>query len=122
MPRPNKPINPGRLDGEVSSSRPYSWSKHNSEPGSSETRGASSSIEVRVDDITIVDDVDTDEAPAPPDATKYQSRGTAAHLIYEDGVLQPAKVRFEEQWSTDRSIEGRTYRRVDTMTRVEIPL
>ena len=122
MPRPNKPIDPGRLDGEVSSARPHSWSKHNSEPGSSEMRGAPSSIEVTVDDITIIDDVDTHEVSESPDATKYQSRGTAAHLLYEDEELQPAKVRFEEQWSTDRSIEGRTYRRVDTMTRVEIPL
>ena len=85
-------------------------------------RGAPSTIEVTVDEITVVDE----PTPAPDataaDTSKYQSRGTAAHIVYSDAAPQPPTMRFEEQWSTDRSIEGRTYRRIDTMTRVAVPI
>ena len=122
MPRPSKPINPGRLDGDVTSARPHTWTKHSSEPGSSEVRGAPSSIEVTVDEITIVEEATSEPEDAATDASKYQSRGTAAHIVYSDAAPQPPTMRFEEQWSTDRSIEGRTYRRIDTMTRVAVPI
>ena len=85
-------------------------------------RGAPSSIEVTVDEITVVEDQALEPDVAASDSSKYQSRGTAAHIVYSDEAPQPPTMRFEEQWSTDRSIEGRTYRRIDTMTRVAVPI
>ncbi|MGI9666891.1 MAG: hypothetical protein ACR2N2_07320 [Acidimicrobiia bacterium] len=109
MPRPDKQISPGRLDGEASSMRSYSWTKHDAEPGTSE-------IEIAVDDRTPTQ-------PQSEPVSKYEARGTAAHIVYDDTEpVQTPRVRYEEEWSMDRSIDGRTYRRSDSMTVVEVPI
>ena len=121
MPRPNKPINRGRLDDEVSPARAHTWTKHSSEPGASETLGDPSDIEVKVDDIIIIGG-NRSTAPDSDVESKYHSRGTAAHLHYGEDIPQAAKVRYEEEWSMERWIDDRTYHRIDTMTRVEVPI
>jgi hypothetical protein len=119
MPRPDKQIDPGQLDGPVSSPRAQSWTKY----GGAETveghRGAPSSddpviVEVTVDDITVTD---------YPDGmtSKYTTRGTAAHgigLPPEDLINTP--VRFVTEWVIDRTVEGRTYHRTDRLVMVQL--
>lgn len=124
MPRPDKPINSGgRLDGPASSSRGTTWTKHGGPEGLEGFRGAPSSIEVTVDDITIVEEPEaptTDEAPvgdAEPTAplSKWDQRGTAAHIPVEDPVPAAEPVM---EWVVLRTIEDRTYHRTDALTEV----
>ena len=113
MPRPDKPINSrGRLDDDVSSSRAHSWTKHGGPESVDGFRGApSSSVEVTVDDITIIDD-----GPAAQ-VSKWDQRATAAHIPLDDPITPRAEP--EREWVVLRTIEGRTYRRTDALTVVE---
>lgn len=114
MPRPDKPINSGgRLDGEVSSSRAHTWTKHGGPESVDGFRGApsSSTVEVTVDDVTIV------ETPAEAQPTKWERRATAAH-IPDDEAFTP-RVEPVREWVVLRTIEDRTYRRTDALTVVE---
>lgn len=116
MPRPDKPINPGRLDDEVSSSRAHAWTKYGETSGEA-ARGAPSEIEITVDDLTVADE----HTPEP--LSKFDQRGTSARVEWEDGnPVQPKRVRYEEEWHSVRSVDDRTYRRADTMEIVEVPL
>lgn len=118
MPRPDKPINSrGRLEDDTSSSRAHSWTKHGGPETTGGFRGAPSTIEVTVDDLTIID--------PPPEAlsqpSKWDSRGTAAQLPVTANVpdepqpIGPVEEPVRE-WVVLRSIEDRTYRRTDALT------
>ena len=114
MPRPDKPIRPGRLDDPVSPSRSHSWTKHGGPGGQNGFRAAPSDIEIEVDDITVVQDPD-----AVPQPTKYDSRASTAHVAYDDYVETPV-FEVEKHWTVTRSIDGRIYTRSDAATFVEI--
>jgi hypothetical protein len=114
MPRPDKEINPGRLDGPASSSRSHSWTKYGGAETAEPERGAPSTVEVTVDDITVIGTSEDVE-------TKYTTRGTAAHGIgIPDEKLQKKRVEFVREWVIDRKVEGRTYWRTDTLVMVEL--
>lgn len=121
MPRPDKEINPGRLDGPASSSRTDTWTKYDGPETAESHRGVPSSIEediveVTVDDITVTEQADDLES-------KYTARGTAAHGIgisEEDLVRKP--VEFVREWIIDRRVEGRTYHRTDTLVMIQLDL
>jgi hypothetical protein len=119
MPRPDKEINPGRLDGPVSPSRSHSWSKYGVNGGSH--RGAPSALEdtddeiaLTVDDITVV--VHSDDAPS-----KYSQRGAAAYGAgLPDNDVAPSPVVLVTEWVTNRQVTDRTYRRSDELITVEV--
>ena len=115
MPRPDKPIRPGRLDDPVSPSRAQAWTKHGGPGGQTGFRGAPSDLEIEVDDITVVQ-----ESEELPDATKYDARATAAHLLYDEDYVETPVFEVVRHWTVTRSIEGRTYTRSDAATYVEI--
>jgi len=118
VPRPDKEINPGsdsgKLDDPVSSARTHTWSKYGG-PETVEThRGPPSSLEVEAGDVTIVEHEDES-------ASKYTTRGTAAHGI---GLPEEARgsrpILFIREWIVTRKIEGRIYRRSDELVMVEL--
>jgi hypothetical protein len=118
MPRPNKRIIPGRehgqLDGPVSSARAHTWTKYGG-PETVEGRGDSpNTVEVTVDDVTVIEyEGET--------ASKYVTRGTSAHGIdVPDAGHPPRPVSFVKEWIVARTIEGRTYRRSDTLEMIEL--
>lgn len=118
MPRPDKQINPGRLDGPVSSGRAQVWTKYGGPETVEGHRGAPSStepvvVEVTVDDITITDYPDESDS-------KYTTRSTAAHGIGVDDDAKDKPVEFVDEWVVNRSIEGRTYHRTDTLVSVRL--
>ena len=125
MPRSDKPINPGSgLDAPVSPSRGHGWTKH----GGPETvdgyrgapaSGAPGSTEVTVGDITVVT---TDAVEV---GSKWDQRGTSAHVPPGvDGEIQPVvrNVETRKEWTVVRSIDGRTYRRRDEASLIEVEL
>ncbi len=118
MTRPDKRISPGRehgqLDGPVSSPRAHTWTKYGG-PETVEGRGGSpDTVEVTVDDVTIIE-------REGETASKYMSRGTSAHGIHvPDAGHPPRRVSFVKEWIVARTIEGRTYRRSDTLVMVEL--
>jgi hypothetical protein len=116
MPRPNKPIQSGRLDDPLSPSRSHAWTKHGGPGGRGSYRSEPSEVEVTVDDVTIVQDVD----PAP--TSKYEQRSSAAHIDYGDEHVPPPRFEVEKQWTSTRTIEGRIYTRSDAASFVEIKL
>ena len=112
MPRPDKPINSGgRLDDPASSSRAVKWTKHGGIESSEGFRGTPSTVEITVDDITVVD------PPPTVEVSKWEQRGTSAHIPAE----APAAPRPDPvtEWVVVRTIEDRTYRRTDELTVVE---
>lgn len=123
-PRPNKPINRGTdggsLDSPVSRPRQHTWTKYG------EANLGTSSIEVTVDDLTILEG---DEPPADQPGTptsKYAQRSMPGHAkvvaAAEAGPGEPGaeqKVRRVRDWVSTRSIEGRIYRRTDAATWIE---
>ena len=114
MPRPDKEINPGRLDGPVSSSRSQSWTKYGGQETVGGHQGAPSNVEIVVDDITVI------EHPGD-EQSKYTTRGTAAHGIgLPEEELKKNRVEFVREWVIDRTVEGRIYRRADKLVMVEL--
>jgi hypothetical protein len=126
MPRPDKSINSaGRLDDATSSSRGASWTKHGGPESIGGSRGGPSSLEVTVDDITIVETADApvdealDRVAAPSEQapseqlSKWDQRGTAAHIPIDDArpVAEPVM-----EWVVLRTIDDRTYHRTDALT------
>jgi hypothetical protein len=114
MPRPDKDINPGRLDGPVSPSRSQSWTKYGGPETAGGHRGVPSTVEVTVDDITVTEHPDELQS-------KYTTRGTAAHGIgLPEEVLKKNRVEYVREWVVDRTVEGRIYRRADRLVMVEL--
>lgn len=122
MPRPNKPINPGKtpgyLDEPASSSRSHSWSKHSSPSSATE---APDRVEVTVDDVTIV--------TTPPEGPtgKYEQRGMAGHagaldVPPDEAVVPGPRTRQVKRWVVDRTVDGRAYRRTDAAYFVDEPI
>jgi len=72
------------------------------------------SLEVEAGDVTIVEHEDES-------ASKYTTRGTAAHGI---GLPEEARgsrpILFIREWIVTRKIEGRIYRRSDELVMVEL--
>ena len=115
MPRPDKPIRPGRLNDPVSPSRSHAWTKHGGPGGQNGFRGAPSDLEIEVDDITVLQ-----ESDELPELTKYDSRASAAHLDYDEDYVETPVFEVERHWTVTRSIDGRMYTRSDAATYVEI--
>ncbi|MGI9585705.1 MAG: hypothetical protein ACR2N7_08970 [Acidimicrobiia bacterium] len=112
MPRPDKPISPGRLDSEAPSSRSHRWSKRGGPETADAHRGAPSTLDVVVDDITVTV---TDE---PESASKYSHRASSAHIPEPDITPEPTEPIHE--WVSDRVIVGRIYRRTDALVEVKV--
>ncbi len=114
MPRPNKPIDPGRLDAVAPSSRSHSWTKYGAPGGAGSFAEEETDVEVTIDDITVVES-------EPEGATsKYQVRASSAHIDYEDEYVPTPVFEVEKQWTVVRNIDGRTYTRTDDAVFVEI--
>ncbi len=118
MPRPDKEINPGRdlgnLDGPISSARTHNWTKYGGSRTTESHRGSPSDLEVEADDVTIVEHEDDT-------ASKYTTRGTAAHGVRLPDTGRPTQpISFVKEWIVTRTIEGRTYRRSDEFMIVEL--
>lgn len=114
VPRPNKPINPGRLDAPSPSSRSHSWTKYGAPGGAGSFKDEEAEVEVTIDDITVIQS-------EPEDATsKYQVRASAAHIDYQDEYVPTPVFEVEKQWTVVRNIDGRTYTRTDDAVFVEI--
>ena len=114
MPRPDKKINSGRIDGPVSPARSSAWTKY----GEAETVGdrveSPSTFEIVVDDITVTQSSDELDS-------KYTTRGTSAHGVgLPHEMLKTPRVEYVREWVIDRTVEGRTYRRVDKLVMVEL--
>lgn len=120
MPRPDKDIKPGRLDGPVSPSRSHSWSKYGGD-GVGGHRGAPSALEDTVDEIAVtVDDITVVEH-GDESVSKYSQRGAAAYGAgLPDNEVAPPPVILVTEWVTDRQITDRTYRRSDKLVTMEI--
>ena len=114
MPRPDKEINPGRLDGPVPSSRAKSWTKYDGAETVDGPRGAPSTVEVTVDDITVAEIPDVG-------ASKYTKRSTASHDtgLPDDDITKP-RVKVVQEWLVERTIEKRIYHRTDRLVKVEL--
>ncbi len=120
MPRPDKEIHPGRLDGPVASSRSNTWTKYG-DSGVAGHRGTPSTrederdeIAVTVDDITVVEHLDDPES-------KYSQRGAAAYGAgLPDDVIAPRAAVLVTEWVTDRQVTDRTYHRSDKLITIEI--
>lgn len=119
MPRPDKEISPGRLDGPTSSSRSSSWTKYGGPETVEGHRGVPSSVEpileITVDDITVTD------RPEMPDS-KYTTRGTAAYGagLADEDLLPKKPAEVVREWVVDRVVEGREYRRTDLLVTVQL--
>jgi hypothetical protein len=114
MPRPDKDIDPGRLDGTLPSSRSHSWTKYGDAETVDGPRGAPSTVEVTVDDITVAELPDVA-------ATKYTTRDTASHDVGppDDGITKP-RIEVVQEWVVHRTIEERIYHRTDRLVMVEL--
>jgi len=117
MPRPDKDIKPGQLDGPVSPSRSHSWSKYEGDGH----RGAPSALEDTVDEIALTVDDITVVVQSDDPASKYSRRGAAAYGagLPDNAVDQPSVVLVTE-WVTDRQVTDRVYRRSDKLITVEV--
>ncbi len=104
MPRADKPISSGRLNDPVSPSRGHGWAKY-SDPGASNEFVPDPGIlldPLTQESVDLVVDLAEPEAPKVAVATP---EAPPAIQVYE--------------WTTVRSIEGRTYMRMDERHRVE---
>ncbi len=114
MPRPDKEINPGRLDGPISPARSSAWTKYGEVERADSRVETPDTIEIVVDDITVTqssDDLDS----------KYTTRGSSAHGIgLPEETLKKPRVEYVREWVIDRTVEDRTYRRVDKLVMVEL--
>jgi hypothetical protein len=112
VPRPDKTYSPGRLDGVSTPSRGSSWTKY----GSTETTTAHDGIATEI----TVDLTDGAEAAVQAGRvpSKYAERSFTAPLppLPDDEVnpVQPERVTTTE-WTSVRSVDGRTYRRHDEL-------
>ncbi len=114
MPRPDKEINPGRLDGPMPTSRSHSWTKYGEIETVDSRVDSPDTIEIIVDDITVPQSSDELDS-------KYATRGTAAHGIgLPDEYPRAPGIEYVKEWVVDRVVEGRTYRRVDRQIMVEL--
>ncbi len=102
MPRPGKSINSSPLHQPVAASRGARWSKHAGPEHADQYEPDSS---VMIDAVTQETEVQIDlvepaaaEAAAPAPAT-----------------IEPPLRPIPEVWTSDRVIEGRTYRRTDRL-------
>lgn len=114
MPRPNKPINPGRLDAPSRSSRSHSWTKYGSPGGAGSFSSDPADVEITVEDITVIQSEPGDSG------SKWQTRTTAAHLDFEGDYVETPVFETEKQWTVVRNITDRTYTRSDDAVFVEI--
>lgn len=119
MPRPDKPINSRpSLDGPVTSSRPTRWTKHGGPETVDGFRGAPSSVEVTVDDLTVI----TSDPAQVEQPSKWEQRGTSAHIAEPEDTVSPGSTQRRREWVSDRRIDGRTYRRTDALVIVGGPV
>jgi len=124
MPRPDRGSEAGSDDGPidepivepVAATRVRSWTKYGGPETVGGHRGSSSAVEVTVDDITIVERADEAES-------KYTTRGTSAHGVGTPDVGRRVGVEPPmTEWRVIRTIDDRTYRRVDTLVTVSASL
>lgn len=114
MPRPNKPINSGSRDAPTAPSRSHSWTKYGAPGGAGSFSPEPTDVEITVEDITVIQS-ESDSADS-----KYQVRGTAAHIDYETDYVPTPVFEVEKRWTVVRNINGRTFTRADDAVFVEI--
>jgi hypothetical protein len=108
MPRPNKPVELGSLTDPISASRPSSWRKH---------AGPEFASEYEPDGAILVDAL-THETVAVVDVTDAESPKVAIEPGLAESDLAPSSPPVVLEWTSERSIDGRTYRRVDEIVPV----
>lgn len=120
MPRPDKDSAAGGdsepIDDIVPASRTHSWTKYGGPETMDGDRGSSSVVEVTVDGVTIVEGDDVT-------VSKYMARGTSAHGVGTPDTARRVEVHAPTtEWTVIRTIDGRTYRRIDTLVTVPVPV
>lgn len=115
MPRPDKRIVPGPdVGAPTGGARSYRWTKYDGPETADNVRSTPSTLEVTVDDITVV-------TSTTEEISKFDARGTAAHVIpIEEAEPVKRVTELRKEWVTERSIDGRTYRRTDASMLVEV--
>jgi hypothetical protein len=108
MPRPNKPVELGSLTDPISASRPSSWRKH---------AGPEFASEYEPDGVILVDAM-THETVAVVDVTDAESPKVSIAPGSMGAGLEPLPPPTALEWKSERSIDGRTYHRVDEMVPV----
>ena len=108
MPRPNKPVELGSLTDPISASRPSSWRKHTSPEFASEYEP----------DGAILVDALTHETVAVVDVTDAESPKVEIEHGLAVTDLAPSSASVALEWTSVRSIDGRSYHRVDEMVPV----
>jgi len=114
VPRPNKPINPGNSNADAPPSRSHVWTKYGAPGGAGSFSPETADVEITVEDITVIQS-ESDEA-----VSKYHERGSAAHIDYDSDYVPTPVFEVEKRWTVVRSIDGRSYTRVDEAVFVEI--
>ena len=104
MPRPTKNITPGSLTDPVPAARSRVWRKHAGPEHSSQYEP----------DGTILVDAMTHETVAEIDLTDVESPVIEVKETTSLDVVEPEPV-VTRVWVTERTIEGRTYRRSDSL-------
>lgn len=112
MPRPNKPINPGQPVKLVVASRGSVWNKH---------AGPENAAQYEPDGRIFVDEVSREtftEVVTEVDVRNDTPVVTVAPQIAVKVIETiPSKVIYD--WQSERSIEGRTYRRMDQLVPID---
>ncbi|MDA2979353.1 MAG: hypothetical protein O3B42_06295 [Actinomycetota bacterium] len=108
MPRPNKPIERGSLADPISASRPSSWRKH---------AGPEFASQYEPDGVILVDPM-THESVSVVDVTDAESLKVSIAPGPIGAGLEPLAPPVTLEWKSERSIDGRTYHRVDEMVPV----
>ncbi len=114
MPRPDKRIAPGGLDGVATPSRGRSWTKY----GGIETVDGRAGIPTEIT-VDLTDQAAEADLPTMV-VSKYAERASAAPLPpipAEEMDLDPAEPTIDivGEWTSVRTIDGRTYRRHDEL-------
>ncbi|GMR02813.1 MAG: hypothetical protein BMS9Abin20_1164 [Acidimicrobiia bacterium] len=120
MPRPDKIYKPSPRREQSTPSRGTSWSKYGSIETADHHDGIPTEITVVLESTT---DVETEEMPGRPETSENGTRPSSASLPPIPGDLHAAPrlsgtVKTPE-WVSERTIDGRTYRRRDELITIE---
>ncbi len=104
MPRPNKPIKPGPLSQPVAASRGSKWAKY---------AGPENAAQYEPDGVIMVDAF-TQETVTEVDVSAPEPVVTVSEDI-PVRLVEPLAPRVTYSWESDRTIEGRSYHRIDRL-------
>ena len=106
MPRPSKSITPGSLTDPVPAARSSVWRKH---------AGPEHSAQYEPDGTLLVDAM-THETVEVIDLTEVEARRAAKARVPVEPAVAQLECVVAYEWVTERSVDGRTYRRSDKLT------